>query len=158
MHYKLVKATAEATGTMVNLMQLYIYDFSEFVDRDVTQNGLFDPYPNLDEYWNRQDRFPYFIMQDDKYLGFVLVKSIASNDKITFSIAEFFVLRKYRRMGVGRLIAEQIFRIHSGQWAITQRESNKPAQAFWRKVIAQYNGGKFSERIENERTIQEFNT
>lgn len=159
MHYKLVKATAEATATMENLMQLYIYDFSEFVDRDVMQNGLFDPYPNLDEYWTRQsDRFPYFITQDDKYLGFVLVKSIASNDKNIFSIAEFFVMRKYRRLGVGKFIAEQIFRLHSGQWSITQRESNKPAQAFWRKVIAQYTGGNFTERIENERTIQEFNT
>lgn len=157
MNAKLVSATPEKAGAMENLMQFYIYDFSEFVDRDVAENGLFQPYPNLKEYWLRpHDRFPYLIMQDDTYLGFVLVNRLTSADKDNFSIAEFFVMRKYRRLGVGKSIAEQIFQLHKGRWAITQRESNKPAQAFWRKVIAQYTGGQFSERIEADRMIQEF--
>jgi hypothetical protein len=39
---KLVAAREEHKALLQNLMQFYIYDFSEFVDLDVNMSGLYD--------------------------------------------------------------------------------------------------------------------
>ena len=75
-------------------MQFYMYDFSEFVDLDIEQDGLFSAYKNLDDYWTDENRFPYIIQQDGKHVGFVLIKFIESVQRKYFSIAEFFVIRE----------------------------------------------------------------
>src|SRR5882757_6194204 len=155
MNVKLTKASRENISVMENLMQFYIYDFSEFVELDVKEDGLFEPYASLQEYWDKEnERFPYFIKLGERYLGFVLVRYITLNDRNYFSMAEFFIMRKYRRKGIGRSIAEQVFNMHKGQWQIYQKESNRPAQVFWRKIITDYTNGQFKERIEHGKRIQ----
>jgi predicted acetyltransferase len=157
MNFNLIKASREYIRVFENLMQFYIYDFSEFVELDVKEDGLFEPYSSLREYWEEEnERFPYFIKEDEKYLGFVLVRYITLSDRSYFSMAEFFIMRRYRKMGIGRSIAEQVFNLHKGQWEIYQKESNKPAQDFWNKIITENTNGHFKERIENGKRIQEF--
>lgn len=138
-------------------MQFYMYDFSEFTGADLESNGLFGGYTYLDDYWKEENhRFPYIIKMNERYIGFVFVRIINTEGKNYFSIAEFFIMRKYRRKGFGRVVAEQVFDLHKGQWEVYQMETNKPAQAFWRRVILEYSKGQFNERKENGRTIQCF--
>ena len=139
-------------------MQLYMYDFSEFVDIDVKKDGLFAPYKFLDEYWKDNNRFPYIIQKHEKYIGFVLVKFIESAQRNHFSIAEFFVMKKYRRAGIGKTIAYHIFDLHKGNWEVFQKENDTPAQLFWNKVIEEYTKGNFAERFEDGRRMQDFIT
>jgi len=140
-------------------MQFYMYDFSSFVSLDVTENGLFPPYLQLDTYWQEdKTRFSYIIQKDDKYIGFALVRLIATEEKHHYSMAEFFILRRYRREGLGTAIAKQIFNLHQGQWEVFQKESNEPAQVFWKKVINEYSSGNFTERFEDGKRIQIFNS
>lgn len=82
-----------------------------------------------------------------KLAGFVLVRELESstNDQSLHSIAEFFILRKYRRCGLGQTVANHIFNLFPGRWQVRQEANNLPAQAFWRKVIASYTGGDFAE-------------
>lgn len=157
MDFELIKASKEQKDTIANLMQFYFYDFSEFVKCDVEEDGLFGAYPHLEAYWKEEKhRFPYLIKQDGKYVGFVLVRYIESAELNYFSIAEFFIMKKYRRVGLGKKIATRVFDMHKGQWEVFQILSNQPAQAFWRKVINEYTEGKFEERTENGRRIQDF--
>jgi predicted acetyltransferase len=157
MNLKLIPASDEYKNVIKNLMQFYIYDFSEYVKCDVEENGLFGAYPYLDDYWKEENyRFPYIIKKDEKYAGFVFVRFIESEERNYFSIAEFFIMKKYRREGVGKTVAEQIFNLHKGQWEVYQKESNKPAQLFWNKIINEYTKGRFKERSENGRRIQDF--
>jgi len=93
---------------------------------------------------------------DEKYIGFVLVRFIESATRNYFSIAEFFIMKKYRRKGIGQAVAEQIFDLHVGQWEVYQKESNEPAQVFWNRVIDRYKKGQFKERFENGRRIHDF--
>lgn len=46
MNCELIKASREYKDAIKNLMQFYIYDFSEFTKSDIAENGLFDAYPN----------------------------------------------------------------------------------------------------------------
>jgi predicted acetyltransferase len=157
MNFILLKASEEHKVAVQNLMQFYIYDFSEYVKYDVEENGLFAPYPNLADYWERDNsKFPYVIKMNGKYAGFVLVKQINSTDRSYFSIAEFFILKKYRREGIGRAIATKVLNLHKGQWEVYQKISNNPARVFWNSVISEYTKGQFKERVEDGKRIQNF--
>ena len=77
MNVKLAKASRENISVMENLMQFYIYDFSEYVNCEVEEDGLFAAYPALEDYWKEKNhKFPYVMLKDGKYIGFVLVRFI----------------------------------------------------------------------------------
>jgi predicted acetyltransferase len=63
-----------------------------------------------------------------------------------FRMTEFFIIRSMRRRGVGRAAVRLLFDRFAGEWLITQSRRNAPAVAFWRRVIAQYSGGRYQER------------
>ncbi|MGD6842607.1 GNAT family N-acetyltransferase [Bacillus infantis] len=152
MEYEIIKAGEEHKEALQNLLQFYIYDFSEFIDAHVEEDGRFRDYP-LSDYWTEEDHFPYVIRLAERYAGFVLV----AGDNGSFSITEFFIMKKYRRGGLGKQVAKEIFGLHKGSWEIFQIEKNKPAQSFWRSVVKEYTGGDFTEREdEHKRVIQKF--
>ncbi|MEO7486108.1 MAG: GNAT family N-acetyltransferase [Ferruginibacter sp.] len=154
---ELLKATPEHKEAIKNLMQFYMYDFSRFIPLDVEDDGLFAPYLHFDSYWQEEgSRFAYIIIKDEKYAGFVLVRHIEAKAHNYFSVAEFFVMKKYRREGIGTAVAKQLFNLHKGLWEVYQKESNKPAQIFWYKVIDEYTNAKFTERFEDGKSIQSF--
>jgi predicted acetyltransferase len=156
MNHQLTRASPDEKIVIENLLQLYTYDFSEYVGCDVEMDGLFLPYPLLETYWREKNKFAYLVKVGGKYAGFALVKLIASDDGAYFSIAEFFVMKKYRRRGIGRSVAMQVFDLHKGEWEVYQKENNKPAQVFWNRIISEYTNGKFQERLERGRRIQRF--
>lgn len=152
----LVNAEVHHQQIIENLMQFYMYDFSAFVDIDTQPNGCYAPYKQLDAYWTDTNRFPYLIQDAHRYIGFALVRFIVGADRGYFSMAEFFVMKKYRQSGVGKSAALQAFALHKGKWEVFQRKHNRPAQVFWQKVIHQYTGGQFTTSFEEEKYIQRF--
>ncbi len=134
-----------------NLFELYQYDFSEYENSDVDEHGLYG-YRYLDHYWTEPGRHAFFIRVDGKLAGFALVRELHEGySSPTHSIAEFFVLRKYRRRGVGREAATRLFDQFPGRWRVAEEESNLPAQAFWHKVIETYTRGNYEEmRMNND--------
>ena len=93
---------------------------------------------------------------DGKLAGFVLVhdRSRLSGTNGIRDMAEFFILRKYRRRGVGEMAARAIFDRLPGSWEIRERPSNVDAVAFWRRVIERYTYGAFREETWNDGTWQ----
>lgn len=162
MNIELQQASLEDKTILRNLMELYAHDFSEFDQCDVDAHGLFG-YSYLDHYWTEPGRYPFLVRADGKLAGLVLVRTLdeSQTDPI-HSIAEFFILRKYRHQGIGKVAAQQIFDRFPGQWSVAQIENNHPAQAFWRKVIAEYTQESFQEIWSNNEEwkgpIQTFNT
>src|ERR1700750_1236830 len=125
MNFELLYASPDYKYVIRNLMQFYIYDFSPYVDYDVEEDGTFKEYPGLEDYWTDKDnKFPYIIKKDGKYIGFVLVNTLRSENDY-FSIAEFFIMKKYRRAGIGKAVAQQVFDLRKGQWEVHQRENNQ---------------------------------
>ena len=154
--FELVYASKDYKEIIKNLMQFYVYDFSEYIDCDVEENGLYKAYSNLEDYWKDENyKFPYIISQAGKLVGFSLVDKCKSPENY-FSIAEFFIMKKYRRKGVGKGVAKQLFSIYKGDWQVHQRENNIAAQEFWKTVIGEYTSGKFTERLKHGRKIENF--
>lgn len=155
----LLQASKEHITVVQHLMQFYMYDFSPYTNHDVGENGLFAPYPGLESYWDEREankKFPYIIKQRDQYIGFALVKFIESKVRSYFSIAEFFIMQKYRMKGAGKSVAIELFSLHKGIWEVYQMNSNKPAQLFWKKVIKEFTKGEFTQRSEDGKQLQTF--
>lgn len=140
----------EDKSVLQNLLQLYLYDFSEFTGDDVNTHGRYE-YLYLDNYWIEDRRDPYFIHHSNELAGFVLVTRGTSDvaagtfDADLMSISEFFVMRKYRGRGLGKHAAGSCFDMYAGDWQVTTPQHNIPAEAFWRNVIDGYTGGEFIE-------------
>ena len=134
-----VEAPAAQRPVLDRLLQLYLHDFSEFAPigsphGEVDAEGRFT-YPRLESYWQEDGLIPLLIRADDRLAGFVLVnKWSALGLPLDHVVAEFFVLRKYRRARVGTRAALLTFRRLRGRWEVPVAWYNPPAQAFWRSV------------------------
>lgn len=121
------------------LFQLYTHDFSEQwagQDRgELEEDGRFAPYPYLDLYWAEADRSAWLIRADGRLAGFALLSGHShSGLPADHEVAEFFVVRKHRRAGVGRIAAERLIRERPGQWEIAVARANTGAMGFWTRV------------------------
>lgn len=118
-------------------------------------------YKYLDSYWEKENRFPYFIKIDNKIGGFVLINGHTIVNKDGKNIAEFYVKKEFRKNGVGKTTAMKVFDLFKGNWEVREIEENPNARTFWRKVIDEYTGHKFKETKINNQSwigwIQTFN-
>ncbi|BBI34302.1 hypothetical protein KCTCHS21_37010 [Cohnella abietis] len=106
----------------------------------------------LDHYFTEEGRHPFFIRVDGMLAGFALIREIGTNENndIIYSLAEFFVMKKYRRQGVGQHAAVEVFDLFCGEWKVAQIAANKPAQIFWRKTIESYTKSNYQEITEED--------
>jgi predicted acetyltransferase len=98
---------------------------------------------DVDRFFDREGRHVYIVRADGELAGFALVHRA---DPV-WHMSEFFVMRKYRRSGVGTRFAVTLFDRHPGTWEVRQIHANTPAQVFWRKVIGRYTDGAYSEQL-----------
>ena len=121
---------------MANLFELYAHDFSEFHDVEPGEDGRFG-FNKLHLYWSDPKRNAFLIKCRGRLAGFALVKqgSEITEDDCVWDMAEFFVLRRYRRDGVGTEAARQIWNRYPGRWEVRVMEANKAAHAFWARAI-----------------------
>lgn len=126
------------------LVQFYLYDFTEFEPEDIGEDGRFH-WDEVERYGRDPGYDAWLLRVDGKPAGFALVdeRPPAEDGIASHAIAEFFVLRAYRRCGFGETMARGIFERYPGHWRVAQISPNQPAIAFWRRVIDAYTGGNF---------------
>ncbi len=147
MRVELIAATAAQQPIIGNLLELYMHDFTDYAEEE---DGRFG-YDRLPAYFVESDRHPFLAKADGKYAGFALVREVSPPDGAKYTdMAEFFVMRKYRRKGVGVQIARAAFDRFPGPWQVRVVQANLPAQPFWRRAIGEYTGGVFEEGQVND--------
>lgn len=145
----------EDKGVLRNLINLYLYDLSEYTEMNLNKHGFFE-YRRLDQYWYDASCHPFFILVDDEVAGFVLVHPYDLLEQNRHVISEFFVLRKYRKKRIGKHAVKLIFEAFPGEWEVSQLSENLPSQVFWRKVIHDLSNGSYSETVVEGRPVQYF--
>ena len=149
-----MEAPAAQRPVLDRLLQLYLHDFSEFAPigsphGEVGAEGRFT-YPRVESYWQEIGHIPLLIRADDHLAGFALVNQWSALERpLEHSVAEFFVLRKYRRARVGTRAALLIFRRYPGRWEVPVAWYNPPALAFWRSVTEEAAPGEVEELAGN---------
>jgi predicted acetyltransferase len=136
-HIEVIPAQPEQEPILANLLELYAHDFSEFHDLELGCDGRFG-YADLPLYWSEPGRYPFLVWIEGKLVGLILVKrgSELSGDETVWDVAEFFVLRGYRRRGIGTQIAQEVWRQFPGLWEVRVMESNTAARDFWVHAIS----------------------
>jgi predicted acetyltransferase len=138
---EVLKAAPEHAPILANLLELYAHDFSEFHDVELGADGRFG-YKYLPLYWSDPGRYPFLVRMDGKLAGFVLVRrgSAISGNESVWDMAEFFVLRGYRRRGIGTAVAHEVWRRFPGFWEVRAMPSNRAGHDFWKRAISAFTG------------------
>jgi predicted acetyltransferase len=150
---EVLPATPQHRPLLRNLFELYCHDFSPMTGEDVQDTGLYTGEEFRAE-WPESGWHPFLVTVDRKWAGFAWVVTNVSYvtpgaDHVWMD--EFFVMRKYRRQGVGERVAHYLFEMFPGTWEVGEIPENVEAQAFWRKIIHRYTGGQFQEISNNAR-------
>lgn len=136
--------------TVQNMARFYVYDMSEYLGHQVgwelPLNGLYECI-DFKRYWdNPEEQFPFFIYFHDEIAGFVIVDKQGIDSHVDFNIAQFFVIRKFKRQGIGHYVAQLCFDRFIGKWNVMCLPDNVGAYHFWRSVVSAYTRDTFEEQ------------
>ncbi len=151
-----IPATRKHREVLRNLFDLYAHDFSEMTLADVEDNGRFTPDDFLADSWDSSEHVfkPFLLKVNTHWAGFAFVEAgsyIAPDRDRHWLMEEFFVLRKYRRLGHGTAFAMALLKRFPGIWEIGQIPKNTRATAFWRRVLNVAVNGEYKEiQVNNE--------
>ncbi|SPA02132.1 conserved hypothetical protein [Cupriavidus taiwanensis] len=114
--------------------------------------GASTEYSYLPLYWEEAGRKPYLFFMEGRVAGFALIREVGGSVR---EMAEFWVAPAYRRAGIGRAAALELFRAHPGEWVVSSYPGNAAAEMFWREVIPEK--GR-SENAEDNGSVYRFVT
>jgi len=118
--------------------------------------------PDLIAHWfGDPNTFPLVIVKGSEPVGFARVLRIAAAaapPRIDYRMAEFFVARARRRLGIGQTAVQLILSRFAGRWEISEYLRNADAVSFWRGVVSRYTRGSYQERIVNGEVHQVFDS
>ena len=136
---EVVPAAPGQQPVVANLLELYAHDFSQFHGLEIGEDGRFG-YPNLQLYWSDTNRHPFLVKLGGKLAGLIFVRrgSQVSGDGNVWDMAEFFVLRGYRRLGIGTQMAHEVWRRFHGHWEIRVMQANGSACQFWEHAVTAF--------------------
>jgi predicted acetyltransferase len=134
--------------------------YRDYLDDLNPGTGLFPALPEVGHrepdqiahWFGDPNTYPLIILKGSEPVGFARVLRAvagAAQPRIEYRMAEFFVTRSRRRLGVGQMAVQLILSRFAGRWEITEYLRNTEAVNFWRRVVARYTQGRYQERIIN---------
>ena len=136
-------ARVEDRPALQRMLELYQYELSDIWDQNLDANGEYGYV--LDRFWSGDGCRAFVATVSGHYAGFALADGAVKVGKSGHWMDQFFVLKKYCRSGLGAALARHVFEALPGRWEVGQMPGNLAAQAFWRRVIADYTKGAYSE-------------
>jgi predicted acetyltransferase len=142
--------------------------YRDYLDDLNPGTGLFPKLPEIGHrepdqiahWFGDPNTYPLVIVKGAEPVGFARVtRSLASAQaKIDYRMAEFFITRTRRRLGIGQTAVQLILSRFAGRWEISEYLRNAAAVNFWRRVVATYTRGTYQERIVNGEVRQVFDS
>ena len=135
MNVQLVVATETDWKQLTSLLKTYIAEMIQYVNEsdvdDVTQRLINE----LENYKAEENRWPYLITSDSAVAGFCFLRYFPQEPG-TYDIDQFFVLKDFRRTGIGSACLAKLIALHPGKWLIRVLKTNEGALAFWLRAVA----------------------
>jgi len=133
---------------LARMLELYQYELSDIWDQDLDAHGEYGY--ELDRFWRDPACHAFVATLGGCYAGLALVDGSSRLGRAAPGghwMNQFFVLKKYRRLGLGRQMARTVFEALPGPWEVGQMSLNYAAQGFWRQVVADVSGGQHREYV-----------
>ncbi|GGX52951.1 GNAT family N-acetyltransferase [Saccharospirillum salsuginis] len=141
---------------VLNLFTYYLYDMSEYTGWPVDEYGCYPTEPQremLEPYWQRDDHYPFLIQVDGGTAGFSMLRRFPAEPD-WYDVGQFFVLRKFKQLGVGQAAFDLSVSRFPGQWITRVLTNNSGALAFWKKAIHRRANGPIQFRIEMDDDLE----
>ena len=155
----LIPAVKTDYPTLYNLARFYSYDISEFFGDEpgweMEDDGLYGVGVNYEQYFENENAFPFLVRYKGELAGFAIVDKNSIDPSADFNMAQFFILRIYKRKGFGKQAAFQCFEKFIGSWEVDVMPKNKTAYHFWRSIIDEFTLNNFSEKIIRNKNDEE---
>ncbi|MDI9780722.1 GNAT family N-acetyltransferase [Pseudomonas putida] len=133
---ELLPTTADQAELIRNLYQFYAYESSDWEQEDVEVDGRFYIHEeHLQRYWQSPGWSASLVLVDGFIAGFVLVERSELPGIEALELADLFILKRYRRQGIGRAVANQ-FLASPGDWLLRCYALDPIAVAFCKAVVA----------------------
>ena len=134
---ELVPTEREQMPLIRNLYQFYLYESSDWEQEDVEVDGRFYIHDeHLVRYWQEPGWSAQLLLVDGFIAGFLLIERSELPGVDALELADLFILKKYRRQGIGRALATQVLMSGEDNWLVRFYGQDEIAQAFWRSVLA----------------------
>lgn len=120
---------------------LYLHDLSQFDQHAyrLSASGQWEP-DHLPYWFSHAFCHPFVLLSGTGPVGFAFIGEVPfpfMSEDVQFRLSEFFILRAFRRSGIGRRAALAVLAPFTGSFELTVLEANTPALAFWRTVLPQ---------------------
>lgn len=133
---ELLQTGAEQAELVRNLYQFYAYESSDWEQEDVEVDGRFYIHEeHLARYWQEPQWSANLILVDGFIAGFLLVERSELPALNALELADLFILKRYRRKGIGRAVVSQVLTSGESDWLVRFYDQDETAQAFWRAVL-----------------------
>ena len=121
-----------------NLYQFYAYESSDWEQEDIELDGRFYIHePHLQRYWQEPDWRAQLILANGFIAGFLLIERSELPGIDALEFADLFLLKKYRRLGIGRALVEQVIVRGGGDWLVSFYGEDALASSFWRTLLGE---------------------
>ena len=121
-----------------------MHDMAEWFQFDSLEDGSYSY--ATDHCWE-EGCAVFLAYSDVTPIGFAIVGSGEqwTGDQNARELVEFFIVRKYRRKGVGRILAEHVWSLYPEKWVVRVFQHNLPALPFWRVAVSGFTEGAYDE-------------
>ncbi|CAM3775049.1 putative acetyltransferase [Pseudomonas reidholzensis] len=134
---ELLQTDPDQAALIRNLYQFYAYESSDWEQEDVEVDGRFYVHePHLARYWQSPGWSANLVLVDGFIAGFVLVERSELPGIDALELADLFIMKKYRRQGVGRAVAELLLCSEGSDWLLRCYREDPVALAFCSAVLA----------------------
>lgn len=133
---ELIQTGPEEAELIRNLYQYYAYESSDWEQEDVEVDGRFYIHDeHLARYWQDPQWSANLLLVDGYIAGFLLIENSELPGIDALELADLFILKRYRRKGIGRAIASQVLCSGAANWLVRFYDQDEVSQAFWRTVL-----------------------
>lgn len=137
-----------------NINQKYLYEMTSYYPDEMDKQGNYR-YGYFDAYFTEPERKAFFIFNDEKMIGFVMMNPYSAiGHNPDYTIAEFTIFPSYRRKRYAFDTVKLIFSSYHGSWEIKYNEKNSGAKKLWITATAPYSPRVY--KLNEEETVLEF--
>lgn len=141
--FEIKQVRSESEAVLLNLFEYYLHDMAQWFRFDIGDDGRYGY--DMSRHWEQDDAV-YLAQLDGKPAGFAILSTAGKwLEEPNIDVEEFFVVRKFRRSGVGKEFITTLWDQQSGTWLIRVLEANLPAVPFWRNTISSYTSNDYRE-------------
>ena len=130
-----VRQAGEEQNQIEELLNDYLAELSQHREICVGATSAAE-YRYLKDYWSDSSRFPFTLWANSELVGFAFVRRTEDDQAPVFQVAEFFVKPKYRRCGIGRAAATNIWQRFPGRWELQVMSRMTPLCSFGNDALA----------------------